>query len=180
MFKFATPLFLILLSGALFFMYVDPTYQTIGALREDMGQYNEALNKSKELREVRDQLLSKFNTFSLDDVNNLEKLLPDNVDNVRLIMEIDNMASQYGVVIRKVDINSSSVNSGQASLGLNVSDYDSMILDFVVEAPYNGFVKFLDNLTSSLRIVDVVSLSFQPSVSDFYKYSLSVKTYWLK
>ena len=180
MFKFATPLFLILLAGALFFMYVDPTYQTIGVLRKDMGQYNEALNKSKELRGVRDQLLSKFNTFSLDDINNLEKLLPDNVDNIRLIIEIDNMASKYGVVVRKVNINSSPVNSNQASLGLNVSDYDSMVLDFIIEASYSDFVKFLDNLTNSLRIVDVVSLSFQSSVSDFYKYNLSVKTYWLK
>ena len=179
MFKFALPLFLILLSGGLFFTYIDPTYQKISELRQEVGQYDGALNKSKELRTARDRLLSKYNIFAANDLNNLRKFLPDNVDNVRLIMEIDNMASKYGVLIRKVGIGAPSSN-GRDSLGPNVSDYDSMVLDFTVEAPYGSFVKFLNDMANSLRIVDVTDFSFQSANIDLYKYQLSVKTYWLK
>lgn len=171
---------MILISAGLFFSYIDPTYQKIDGLQEKEKQYNEALNKSKELRMIRDQLLSKYNTFSAEDVNNLEKLLPDNVDNVRLIMEIDNLASKYGVVIRKADIAKSLPDDEKETLGPKIGDFDSITLDFLIEAPYANFTQFLNDLTNGLRMVDVANLSFQSSDLDFYKYRLSVRTYWLK
>ncbi|MCK5021628.1 MAG: type 4a pilus biogenesis protein PilO [Candidatus Pacebacteria bacterium] len=178
MFKFVLPLFLIILSGGLFFSYIDPVYQSVSDLKDENSQYDEALNKSKELRSVRDSLLSKYNTFLAKDLDRLKKFLPDNVDNVRLIMEIDSMASKYGVVIRKVDIDKSASNSD--ILGPNTEDFNTINLDFSIEASYRDFVKFLTDLTNNLRIVDIKSLSFRSSSFGLYKYNLGVKTYWLK
>ncbi len=177
MLKFVTPIFLILVSGGLFFSYVDPTYQTVRDLRIENGLYDEALTKSKELREIRDALLSKYNTFTTENATKLEKLLPDNVDNIRLIMEIDNIASKYGAVIRKVDINS---GTDGESIGPNTDGYNSIGLNFLIEAGYDDFRKFLDDLSNSLRIVDVTDIEFESSSLNTYRYRLTVKTYWLK
>ena len=171
---------MILISAGLFFTYIDPAYQKIGDLRGGEKQYNEALNKSKELRMIRDQLLSKYNTFSTEDVSDLGKFLPDNVDNVRLIMEIDNLASKYGAIVRSVNVAKSLSKGEKETLGPKIGDFDSITLDFAIEAPYANFVKFLNDLTNGLRIVDVANLSFESSELGFYKYRLSVKTYWLK
>ncbi|MCK4918444.1 MAG: type 4a pilus biogenesis protein PilO [Candidatus Pacebacteria bacterium] len=178
MFKFILPTFLILLSGGLFFFFVDPMYQDIQVLKEEKIQYDEALNKSRELREVRDSLLSKYNRLDSENIDRLEKIIPDNIDNVKLIMEIDSMASKYGAVIRRVDVNSHVDEEG--SLGKDTKEYNIVNLDLTIEASYEDFIKFLNDLSSNLRIVDVNSLSFESNYLDLYQFNLNFKTYWLK
>ena len=58
-----------------------------------MTSYNEALNNSKALEDKRDTLTAKYNTIDPNDLIKLQKLLPDNVDNIRLILEIGQIAS---------------------------------------------------------------------------------------
>src|SRR6185437_14911262 len=88
---------LVVAAIGLFVVYTNPTYQATKALAAQVSAYNSALDKSKELRAVRDQLLSKRNTFAPSDVQKLEELLPDNVDNIRLIIDINNIVH----VVRK-------------------------------------------------------------------------------
>ena len=71
------PIFLIVLSGGLFVVYVNPTYQEAGGIKDLQGQaqgYDQALTQSSELRSARDQLLAKRNTFSTDDIRKLERI----------------------------------------------------------------------------------------------------------
>ena len=178
MLKFITPIFLIIISGGLFFSYIDPAYKEISELKEEQKQYDDALTKSKELREVRGQLLGKYNTFSEEGIDKIEKLLPDNIDNVRLIMEIDHIASRYGATIKKVEVHS--LINEKGDLGPDTSNYGAIGLDFIIESGYDNFVKFLNDLGSSLRIVDIVYFSLQSSDRDLYKYRVGIKTYWLK
>ena len=101
------PLLLLLASVGLFFAYVNPTYNGLADLKQQTAKLDEALNKAKELQSIRDQLLSKYNTFSSGDLERLKKLLPDHIDNVRLIIDIDDIASRYGMSVTKVAISKS-------------------------------------------------------------------------
>ena len=178
MFKFILPIFLISLSAGMFFFFIDPNYKDIQELKEDHDQYDEALNKSKELRGVRDTLLSKYNTFDPKNIERLEKIIPDNVDNVKLIMEIDSMASKYGATIRRIDVNS--LISEKDPLGRDTKKYNAINLDLMIETSYEDSIKFLNDLSNSLRIMDVNSLSFESSKLSLYQFKLNFKTYWLK
>lgn len=181
MFKLIIPIFLIVLSGGLFFSYIDPAYTETGELKEEQKEYNDALTKSKELREVRGELLGKYNTFLAKDTDKLEKLLPDNIDNVRLIMEINHIAVRNGGMIRSVEVNSSvSSKDEKGNLGPSLDGYESIGLSFVVEAKYDDFVNFIDDLGNSLRIVDIIDYSLKSGAEDVYKHNVSLKTYWLK
>ena len=181
MFKFIIPIFLIVLSGGLFFSYIDPAYTETGEWKKQQEEYNNALTKSKELREIRGQLLGKYNTFLAKDTERLEKLLPDNIDNVRLIMEINHIAVRNGGMIRSVEVNSSvSSEDEKGDLGSSLDGYESIGLSFVVEAKYDDFVNFIDDLGNSLRIVDIIDYSLKSGTEDVYKHSISLKTYWLK
>jgi len=182
MFKFILPLFLIILSGGLFFSYIHPAYTETGGLKEIHKEYDDALNKSKELREIRQELLSKYNSFSEKDIKKLEKLLPDNIDNVKLIMEINQIAVKNSGMIRSIDIYSDTGgNVKKGDLGPNLKGYDSIGLRFTVEAKYDDFVNFMQDLSDSLRIVDVVDYALKAdAIGEVYKHSVNIKTYWLK
>jgi len=87
-----TAIILILASIGLFFGYIDGTYSDVKELRIEQADYDRALSNSKELQAERDKLLAKFNNIGTVDLDKLNKLLPDNIDNVRLVIDVDNIA----------------------------------------------------------------------------------------
>ena len=181
--KFILPTVLVILSIGLFTMYIDPTYKEIKELKGVNAQYQEALSKSKELRVIRDSLLESYNSFTEEDLNRIKKLLPDNVDNVRLIMDVNSMASAYGAIIRDVQV---STSDERGDVRVNIADvkkYEHVTLNFSVSATYENFVKFIGDLRDSLRLVDIIHIDFTPPTnqdSEVYKYNFTVKTYRLK
>lgn len=177
-------------SGAIFFMYTKPTYDSVQSTRSEMTQYDEALQKAAELQQLKQTLLSRYNAFNPNDVDRLQKLLPDHVDNVRLILDLDNIAGRNGMALQNVVV--STPTSGQTSqtavgsLGSSKQKYDSVTLSFSTQGSYETFLQFLTDLESSLRIVDLVSLNLTTGSSagktgsPSYGFEVTIRTYWLK
>ena len=180
MMKFIAPIVAIVVAIAVFFGYIDPTYEEIKGIREEVSQYDEALAKSRELEAVRDQLLITYNGFDEEELARLKKLLPDNVDNVRLIMDIDSIASRYGLVLRGVSV-SETAQTPDAVPAASTEDAVAFIdVSFSVTSSYENFLTFLEELERSLRLVDVTSLSFESSEIDLYEFKVNLRTYWLR
>ena len=178
----------------LFFMYVDPTYKNVQEIILEQERFDQALNKSKELQIIRDRLLATYNTFSTNDLNRLTKLLPDNVDNVRLVLDIDHIASAYGMRIKDVSVDTLEERKA-GTIGPSNNKYESVKLSFSMVSSYNNLTKFIMDLERSLRIVDITGISLvaiedqisNPDKSasseiqeNLYKYNISLRTYWLK
>jgi len=179
--KSLLPIIFIVVAAGIFFGFIDPAYNRVQELRAEESQFSDALTRSKELQQVRDQLLSRYNVIAQSDIDRLEKLIPDNVDNVRLILDIDSIAARYGMRTRNVQLQSTEDRPGQGKIGQSDSEYQSVILSFSVTGSYNVFRSLIEDLEQSLRLVDVVGISFSSTgTGDIYDYSVSVKTYWLK
>jgi Tfp pilus assembly protein PilO len=169
---------LILASIGLFFGYVDPTYAIIRQQQVEKADYDRALNNSKELQAERDKLLEKFNNMNKADLDDIVKLLPDNIDNVRLIIDIDEMAKKYGMRIRNFKADASEPSD---TIAASNSPYGTLTLSFSTTAPYQTYLAFLRDLEQSLRIIDVTDVEFGAgNTDDLYDYKVTVKTYWLK
>ncbi|MCR4334272.1 MAG: hypothetical protein NUV47_00880 [Patescibacteria group bacterium] len=173
--KFLSPIILILLAVGMFFFYVDPQWQKVKELQATNAEYNKAIEQSNQLLEVRDGLLDKYNSFRPEDLNRLEKLLPDNIDNVRLIIDINSITSKYGSSIKNVKLSTPSIDTERSDSG-----YKTMILSFALNASYDNFLNILGDLERSLRLLDVISISFKAGDKEPYEYTISIRTYWLQ
>jgi len=166
--RFLIPIILLIISGIIFFGFIDATYKDIKVMKEEESLFSEALDNSKELQAIRDDLLATYNSFSSEDLARLEKMLPNNVDNVRLIRDIDGIAAKYGMSLRNVSLNIGDVGSGDTIGGEGENVHGSVTLDFSVAAPYRVFLSFLKDLEKSLRLVDVVHVGFSSAEKDFF------------
>lgn len=183
--KLFFPVLMLVIAGGIFFWYIDPTYAHVQGLLAQQSQYDEALTKALELQSVRDQLLARYNTFAQGDIDRLQKLLPDHVDNVRLILDLDSMASHYGMRVHNVSINTGAAGSSPAAqnpqqIGPGSKGYESIDLSFVVTGTYDTFRQYLAELEKSLRLVDITGISFTPADSGVYDFTIHLTTYWLK
>ena len=192
--RFIIPIILIGIAGSFFFVFTNPIYNDVSALNRDVVSYNGALDNSKMFENERDKLTFKYNLINSDNLIKLKKLLPDNVDNIKLVLEINRVAEQYNLQVKniKYDIAKKEVPTGnkfvaQAPTG-PAKDYAEFDLEFSLQGSYGNFVSFLESLEKSLRIVDMQSIAFSSSEAvsqtgaptDNYKYDLKIKTYWLK
>lgn len=185
----------LILSGALFFFYTQPAYDKTQAIRAQIQEYNAALEKAAQLQQLKQQLLSKYNAFNPQDLDRIQKMLPDHVDNIRLILDMDSMATTHGMTLSNVDVSGNTMRGQNqqtvTALGASNQKYDMLTIKFDVESTYQDFQKFLADLQASLRIVDLVALSIQQSggsrvpqggtISEpLYHFGISLRTYWLK
>ncbi|TSC67038.1 MAG: hypothetical protein G01um101472_557 [Parcubacteria group bacterium Gr01-1014_72] len=175
------PIALILLSVGVFFWLIQPNRAEIARLngvREDLAR---AAERARELQEVQDKLLAEDQKISDTEREDIVKLLPDNVDNVRLIIDIDGLAARYSARVKNVEVTTGSASdSSSAALATGPEQYGSIGLAFTVSTTYENFLDFLKDLERSLRLVDVTALTFASSKKDQYEYNVSIKTYWLK
>lgn len=183
MMRLFLPLILIAIAIGLFFVFTDPTYQTIKDLRVQEMEYDQALTKSKELLAIRNSLISKRNTFSPDDVNKVARVLPDNVDNIRLILDTETIAQRYRLHIEEIGISAPQASREERSelaVGDTNDPVGSVQLSFSVTARYDDFLRFIKDLERSVRIVDIQSISFSVGEGELADYSVAIKTYWLR
>lgn len=178
------PILLVVAAIGLFIVVTDPQYQTIKDTQDQVSSLSEALNKSQQILAKRSELQKQYNSFAQGDISAINKLLPDNVDNVQLVLDMNGIARNHGMVLRNIKIQDQSSNNtsaqGGQNLGPNNSPVGSISLSFDVAGDYQSFTGFLKDLEQSLRIVDVTGINFKSADKGIYNYTVNIKTYWLK
>lgn len=203
--NFILPIILIVTSIGSFFFYTDRINrgpwekQTSPGITEDVAyqtlkknttELDQALARSEDIIKVRDNLKTKYNSFTEEELERASVLLPDNIDNIRLIIDIDAMAKKYNLVARNIAVEdpkdgqdkaaSTAATRQLGSLGAGSSKYGVRSVRFSVLAPYDSLLQFLRDLEDSLRLLDVTSVSFTSADSGLYDVTVNLKTYWLK
>lgn len=180
--RFLLPLILALAAIGLFVLYTSPTYQGLKGTQAQVAAYDDALNKSKELKSLRDKLTSARNAFSPQDEQKLVRLLPDQVDNIRLIIDINNIAARRGLALSNValgDVSNTSAEASALAVGPSGDPLGSVSLGFSIVASYEDFLVFLQDIEHSLRILDIEKLSFAVVEGGKYSFDINLRTYWL-
>lgn len=199
MIKYILSVILVGVGVAIFFTFTDPTYKKISELKDKTASYDDALDNSIMLEKERDKLTAKYNAIDPENLIKIKKFLPDSIDNIRLILEIEKIALPYGMVLKDVKYNPTEKDSAPTSSGTEIvqggqvapsapTDYGSWDLEFSTSGTYNNFINFTKDLESNLRMVDISSVQFlsssdtksSPSAPDVYRFNFKIKTYWLK
>lgn len=196
--KNISSIIIILASVGIFFFYIDPEYKKIQQLQAEFEQNQKILEIANKLDSRKDQLNDKFNQISQTEKSELEKLLPDTVDNVRLIIDMNNIAEKFGIIIRDISIDTKdSATTETKKVVSQKSNFDGVLeensikyvdtsrvgvisFSFSVSAKYEVFLEFLKQLEESLRLVDIRNIEVTRGAGIFYDYRITLDTYWLK
>ncbi len=206
--RFLFPIFIIILAGLIFFGLAMPIYygsdntylkqyllhgsgKGVTTLMAERASLQEGVATAIELQKISKDLEQRINQIKDSDLVRLDRYLPDSIDNVQLILDVNSIALQSGMQIKNTKIELPPAVPG-SSAGAALVDKDAtsggldhqistLHMSFSTAGSYGSFLNFLDNLSHSLRLLDVEEISFQSVPGkDFYQYNVKVKTYWLK
>ncbi len=176
-----TAIILLLLSFGLFYTFTNAQYQDVKGLYALANQYQNVLQNASLIVGLRDRLLVTYETLPRADIDRVNKVLPDNIDTVRLALDLDGMASRYGVSIKNVQTTTGAgADANLIVLPEHAGVYERATVSFSFVSTYENFMRLLADLEKSLRVMDIKSIAFEAGESGLYDYRISVETYWLK
>lgn len=179
---------LIILAVGLYFTMTTNILAEARIVKLSNDEYKTAIDNAKRLIEVRDKVILDYNSLSVEDRAKLDKIVPKNVDNIRLIIEINDIAYRKGLPLKNVNVSINGASAQDASQNQSIdSEVDNEVaspvldkakINFDVDATYQQFISFLQTIESNLRIMDVDSLSVTTSEDGVYNWKVSLTTYW--
>ncbi|QQR82875.1 type 4a pilus biogenesis protein PilO [Candidatus Campbellbacteria bacterium] len=181
--RFISSIIFILLSLGIFFGFTNGRYVATKSVRTEIAQYDDALAKAASLATLRDSLKDTYNSFSQDELRRLDTLIPDTIDTVRLIIDINAIARRHGLTVLNIAVDGATdAGTKKTGIGPQESAYGTISVSFNVSTTYERFKSFLGELENSLRLIDVdsVTLGETNPITGIATYSIRAKTYWLR
>ena len=180
-------LLVIAASVGVFVVYVKPRYEKVQMAKSQVASSNANLSTAAKIKEEREALIARYNDIPKEDLDNLETLLPDSVNNIRLIIQLDALATKNGLsTLRNVDYETADEEGKRAANPEEArKPYGEFVISFDTVGQYKNFLSFISDLEENLRLVDVTKIEFR-EVGDMkgvvgqMSYRVTLKTYWLK
>jgi Tfp pilus assembly protein PilO len=187
------PILFLVVSVGLYFTYIAKAMGEVQALKTEDAGYDQLLASAKKIRDRRAELTEQYKQLDAGGLKKVQKMIPDHIDNVRLLIDIDNIASVYGLRIRDFTFSNDQAtgNATAASAEASAADtgapespthqYKTATMSFQVTASYANLLSFLKDLERSLRIIDItkIELSSADKSASGYVYKITLHTYWL-
>lgn len=179
-------LLFIAVSITVFFVVIKPKYNELQNARDNVKKAHANLETAGELIKSRNELLAKYQSIPKKDLDNLKVLLPDSVDNIRLIIQVNSFATKNGLtLLRNVEyqVDQEKVNTNTA---VNNMPYGEFNISFQTSGQYKNFLSFISDLEQNLRLVDITKVEFLPTDQSSQgsgsgmTFKVALKTYWLK
>ena len=172
MVKLLIPIISIIVALALYFFFIQDTLERVAELKIESAQFDETLKSAQELENTIERLTRESENIQTSDLDKLEILLPDHIDSVRFIYDLNTIADIHNKTLGKVFVEE-----------LKGDRFTSTIVTFSINGTYSELLAFLSDLELSLRIIDVRSISFKvtnDSDKDGIDYTIVIATHVLK
>ncbi len=182
------PFLLILLAVGIFFGYLNPTYTgPVAALTTEIKGYDSALAAADEFNQKESKLAAQKSAIPSDALARLQEYLPDSIDNVQLILDLNSLAARAGVQLGNFEVDGQNTGTpapGFASVSQNLplqsgSSIDLYQASMSGSGSYSAFRSFLNAAENSLQPLDLVELNLKDSPTGIYTYQMTFRFYAL-
>ncbi|OGI71800.1 hypothetical protein A3J61_02245 [Candidatus Nomurabacteria bacterium RIFCSPHIGHO2_02_FULL_38_15] len=178
-------------AGVLIFVFlVLPIKTQVDDLKSKKTELNTTESNAREFAALGQDVIGRFQSLDPAQVERLKKMIPDTVDNVRFVNDVNGIAKRSGMILKKADYNPEEIKNGNvdklsADSKASRVPYGSYTLRFAVSGTYKQFLVFIESLENSLRLLDITDVSFSSGGAgvgkeDVYEFSITTRSYWLK
>lgn len=149
--RYITAVIFASLATVLVVFYAYPTYENVGKLRERVVLLTSYAEKATTAQTKIDDLEKRYKMFPDGANERMNTMLPEKIDDIRLTMDITDLAAAHGLSLANPSIKKLASDKGSA--------VQQHMVSFTIEAPYTTFRRFLKDLEYWLQLRDITSLS---------------------
>lgn len=181
------PAVALLISVGLFFAYVNKMWAgPIAETKAEIASDQAALDVAEQFTRKQAELEAQKNAINPDELAKLNVLLPNSVDNVHMVLDLNALAAKSGLVLSSIDAaasplaNQTGGNTAVAAVGGgDASPVGSIDLTLTAVGTYDKLQTFLQAIEHSERMLDVHDIDVRGSDTGVYTYQIKIRLYWL-
>lgn len=185
------PSLALMLAVGIFFGYMKPAWsgplaETKAAIKND----EQALAAADEYKAKQNTLASARNAIDPENLARISTFLPDSVDNVGLILDINALAARSGLSLSNIDVVANDASGARTNTkapapagALPVARTNlvgSVDLSLSAIGTYAALQSFLIGIEKSARLLDVRDIVVKGSDTGVYNYQMTLRLYWLR
>lgn len=179
------PLVALAASVGVFFAYVSPTWAgPIAAAKDAIELDDSALAAAEEYAARQNALATERANIDPGNLERLATLLPDSVDNVGLILDVNALAARSGLSLANIDVAAADADAKKGGSGAlpagAANPVGSINLSLTALGTFSAFQTFLEGLERSARLLDVQDVVVKGSDTGVYTYQITLRLYWLR
>ncbi len=175
------PVLAILLSLVIFFGYTKLIYEgSVAEHRSAIASNEQALAAAADYRARANELEAERAAMDPEALARLERILPDSVNNVRTILDLDALARSSGIALASIDVSQESAEQASEEEVANQEPVASVNLSLSGKGTYEAFKSFLAQIERSERLLDIIELAVDASDTNVYSYQMTARLYWLR
>jgi len=192
MFRIVRPIAATLIALLVLFFFVRPMYADLTAVQDDVAEYDDVLADAEEFNQLLNSLYAKQNSFSALERERLDFLVPDKIDEIRILVDLEALAKREGLLFR--DINSTLEESEQdraapdkrqTNVSVAEDEFDGRLesrdVTFTVSGTYRQFRAFLRQVEQSLILMEIVKIDFTSAADTaLWDYNVTVRIFGLQ
>lgn len=192
MFKALTPIIALLVAAGLAFTYVQPTFLKIRDTERQKEEYSNAFKQAESLQASINRKLEEKEAFDRVSLERLAQLIPQDIDEVSIILNLDTLAKEHGLSLANIEIAEQGGGAGDADEDIrdpNAMEMEAGIeegsdvaashvdISFSVQGTYEEFQTFIEDLEKSLAIHEVMKLDLGETEGDLYDFDMTIRTF---
>lgn len=183
---------LIIVSITLIFIYINPTFTKIGEIQDDIYKYNDAFAKAEEFNTELANLVRTERSYSLQDREALDLFLPDKVDPVQVMRDLEFLFEGSDVQIDSMSVaDAFEPNKNVAFEGEVTEEAQLPYRDFSlsISGKYESTKKILSLIESNSYPLEIITMTLDHTTEDnsvtsgssdeLFKYELVLRVHYL-
>jgi len=184
MIRTITPIFSIIIALVVFFFFVKPMFAEIQQIQGETDQYQQAVGKATELNQLLTALVSKKRSYSAEEIERLEALVPQSVDEVKILADLNELAKSHSMLFGNIKVTSRDevVSTGEQTAPSQTVSYDDFVtsdITFGLIGTYEQFKAMLSDLEKSLVLMEITNITLSASDGPLQQFELTVRAYSL-
>lgn len=202
------PFLALVAAVGIFFAYVNPLWNgKIASAKAGIASDDQALASAAAYVKRENELASQMNAIDPTALARLTTFLPDSVDNVGLILDLNALAARSGLTLSSLDVANASSGAAStpastpvttpasvpavapattasgpsfATAGQGSDPVGTVDLTIAAKGTYGALQSFLKGIEFSERLLDVRDITITGSDSGLYTYQMTLRLYWLR
>lgn len=192
MFKGIVSLLLIVGATVIFFTQTKKYFPEIKATRGQISVYNKTIETIRGVKDSVDKLLGEYNSISQENINKVNKMIPSGSDQMKLVVQIENMMKSRGLSLKSIDTKESDKKISFKTKTDAEEDKEDVTgekkeekmisllsLSIKAQGSYSAFHSFLIEAERSLRLLDIDSVKINTVANkEIYDFSIEAHSYY--
>tara|TARA_Y100000310_G_scaffold334874_1_gene415594 strand:- start:2408 stop:2974 length:567 start_codon:yes stop_codon:yes gene_type:complete len=172
----------LILAVVVYLIYIQDLYSEVSVIRAENESLQQNIEQVDNFIDLQRDLSNRLGSFSQGDLDRLEEFLPDRVNAIQTILDIQELSRKNGLILTG-SISVEGLDSAVDKYGAEKSQDDTLFHEvtfgFSVLGPYNNLTSFLSEVAKSLKIYNIPSVSFSADETGINSYVIKLETFQL-